>query len=439
MLEGCIMLVMALTFIKIEIMRLLNIHKKIIYFFLIVLLLQSCNKDVEQFTIPNDHTVSGKTLEECLKSNPNDSLYYRLIVKSGQLSLCNSNASNYTLFVTSNDSLKIFLSEYVLNHYGDVLPTTASDSVFSAAINNYVTQEDAAKIILYNTIPQSIIASNLCDVFPNCFYPSAYNPIPSYSAFLRLTTFPTKRNGLWLNEVPIVGSEVTATNGVIHHTSNLVQPPSQYLWERISSDTNLAYLKAAIARADSGTVAPGFMKSALLNIGANLTIFAPTNHAFRTALTSAIAQYFISIDTVPPISAPEAWYTFASALASTPDIFLNTNLFSVLTASRIKGILAYHVLGSRAFTNNFSTDSTYYQTLLNMDTSYTSHPGIQLKGVFGNKYVVSATVKGVGNATPANLMINNRPLTPAPMGTSDQNYLNGVIHKIDQVLLPESL
>ena len=34
----------------------------------------------------------------------------------------------------------------------------------------------------------------------------------------------------------------------------------------------------------------------------------------------------------------------------------------------------------------------------------------------------------------SNIAINP---TPAPGGTSDQHYLNGVIHKIDQVLRPQ--
>ena len=56
------------------------------------------------------------------------------------------------------------------------------------------------------------------------------------------------------------------------------------------TDTGLTYLKAAILRADSGTGSPGTLQSGLMNIGANLTVFAPTDSAFRATLTGAIYQ-----------------------------------------------------------------------------------------------------------------------------------------------------
>jgi hypothetical protein len=62
------------------------------------------------------------------------------------------------------------------------------------------------------------------------------------------------------------------------------------------------------------------------------------------------------------------------------------------------------------------------------------HPGIGLQATFTGSFVSSATVKGAANATAAKILINP---TPAPSGTSDQFYLNGVLHKIDQVLLPQ--
>jgi len=46
--------------------------------------------------------------------------------------------------------------------------------------------------------------------------------------------------------------------------------------------------------------------------------------------------------------------------------------------------------------------------------------------------VGAATVKGLANASASNVIIN-----PLPAGSSDQHYVNGVMHKIDQVLLPQ--
>ena len=116
-------------------------------------------------------------------------------------------------------------------------------------------------------------------------------------------------------------------------------------------------------------------------------------------------------------------------LSSTPEGF------NQLPIRTVKGIVVYHILGVRAFTNNFPTDTTSYPTLLN--GAIPAHPGVKLKATFGTLFVTGAVVKGLGNPTASNIIINTMPLLPDPVGTSDQNYLNGVLHKIDQLLLPQ--
>jgi len=169
---------------------------------------------------------------------------------------------------------------------------------------------------------------------------------------------------------------------------------------------------------------------ALQNIGANLTVFAPTDAAFQATITGAVAQVLIGLG-VPPATA----LAQATALASTPAVFSNPNLYPYLTAETVKGIVVYHVLGTRAFTNNLPTTAANFPTLLN--GGIPAHPGLTIQATFGVPFVTSATVKGLGNATASNVQINASPLIPDPNGTSDQHYLNGVIHKIDQVLLPQ--
>jgi len=51
--------------------------------------------------------------------------------------------------------------------------------------------------------------------------------------------------------------------------------------------------------------------------------------------------------------------------------------------------------------------------------------------------VTAATVKGAANATASNVIINALPFLPDPAGTSDQHFINGTLHKINQVLLPQ--
>jgi hypothetical protein len=148
-------------------------------------------------------------------------------------------------------------------------------------------------------------------------------------------------------------------------------------------------------------------------------------------LFGLIAQTLINNGVPPQIAIPTA-----TQLASTPGVFTNPALASALTPQTVKGIVVYHVLGSRAFTNNFPTTETGYPTLLN--SAIPTHPGLKLKATFTppNPFVTTATVKDVYNNSPAaNIFINAQPLTPDPYGTSDQNFVNGVLHKIDKVLL----
>jgi len=105
-------------------------------------------------------------------------------------------------------------------------------------------------------------------------------------------------------------------------------------------------------------------------------------------------------------------------------------LFGTLTATTVKGILVYHLFSNTAFTVNFPMTPTKYPTLLN--SAIPSHPGIELTATFTGPFVSAATVKGLGNATAANIIIN-----PAANGSSDQLYINGVLHKITQLLIPQ--
>ena len=78
---------------------------------------------------------------------------------------------------------------------------------------------------------------------------------------------------------------------------------------------------------------------------------------------------------------------------------------------------------------------TAVKTLLNSGIAV--HPGVIVKATFvspfpGVSVVAAATVKGAANSTASNILISSTP----PF-TSDIHQINGVIHKIDQVLLPQ--
>lgn len=403
---------------------------------LLVLLLSisflvSCNKNVEQMGDIMQPQHSGETLDQLLRSNPDDSLYYRLMIKGGQVGMISDSNKSFTMFVPGNEAMKKFITAIS----GGVVVPILPNSVFSQFITNFITAEQAAALVQYNTMPQAIKTSSIPATFPNFFYPSTFNPVPSLSTLFRLDVYPSTINGAWLNNLPLTSLNTNAYNGIIHHCAGLAVPPQRYLWDRINTDTGLTYLKAAIIRADSGTAAPGFLQGVLGNIGANLTVFAPTNEAFQNTLKGLIAQTLISQGVPQQIALAQA-----TALSSTPDVFNNSLLYSVLTAEKVKGLIAYHLLGSRAFTNNFPTNNPNppqpIPTLLTVPGMSNALP-VFLNCKFGMPFVDSATVKGLGNPAPVNIIINSTPLTADPDGTSDQLYLNGILHKIDGILMPQ--
>lgn len=390
------------------------------------LLIGACNKDVEQFPDITFQNNSGPGLATALAANTNYSLYNAVVAKSGMAATLNDSTRTLTMFVPGNAAVKQAIA--ILT--GGAVPATAADAVHLGFINSAnFTQLDAAGIVGYNTIPQKVDFATLTHVFPNLQYPSLINPAPQLSALLRLTTFLSKTNGNFVNNVPVISTAMAAGNGVMYETGAVVVPPQRFLWDRINTDPELTYLKAAIARADEGVPAASSLSGYLQNIGANFTVFAPTDAAFKTTLTGIIYQVLVA-QSVPPSTA----MTQATALSSTPGVFTNPAVASVLTPTTVQGIVVYHIMATRAFLNNLPTVQQNFPTLLN--GAVASHPGLGLKVTMSGPLAASATVKGAANATAANVAIN--PI-PDAIGSSDQHYLNGVLHKIDQVLLPQAL
>ena len=192
-------------------------------------------------------------------------------------------------------------------------------------------------------------------------------------------------------------------------------PPSRSLWDTINNGPQLTYLKAALKRADEGIPAASTLQAALQNIGLNVTVFAPTDDAFRTFLTGAIAQYLISqqVPQATAVAQATALVTaYGSTLLSNPGSIpgLGPTLSSVITPTLVRGIVVYHVLsaqsgsfappGIRVFSVNLPTAPTLVKTLLNSVVSV--HPGVTVSATFNGPVVTAATVKGAANATASN-------------------------------------
>ena len=381
------------------------------------LFLSACNKaplDPDPIKLPVQATTP--TLATLLDNADSSFTFLKAaVVKAGLLPNLASPSARYTVFAPNN-------AAFILSG----IPSVAAINSLPAA--------SLAGLISYHVIPQTITAANIPTGFPNFEYPTILNPTtgsPAFNPLVRLTTFPSRRgSAAWVNNIPITAVDISAVNGLLHKVYTLVSPPSKYVWDNIAESSDLTYLKAAIIRADIGVAVAIHLQTALKSFGVNLTLLAPTNLAFQTLLTGAIYQSLV-LQGMPPATA----YPTAQYLASTTGVFSNPALFGALSAQTVKGIVVYHILGTsipgiRVFSVNLPTTPTAIKTLLN--GAIAAHPGVLAKATFSGPFVGAATFKGAANTTASNVIIN--PLNPF---ATDQNYVNGVIMKIDQVLLPQ--
>jgi len=414
---------------KITIMK--KINYKLLLLLSTVVFITSCNKDLEQFapiTVPGYPTGNG--IAATIALNPNDSLFSKLIVRSGMSTTLNDLTKSFTLFAVDNPGMRIFVNAAS----GGLIPIAAPDAVHANFISTLIPAASAAGIINYNTIGQKFLAANISSAFPN--YPLTSQIIlDPAQPFVRMNIFPVRGTAYsYVNNLPITvaGLDQLAANGVIHHTYTIVAPPTATLKAMIAGESTLSYFRAAIARADSGTVAGTSQFDFLLNYGVtNMTVLAPNDAAFQSLVFGLVySQVFAATGSTAIATA------FANGAVAAGPAFLSTNN---VTTAQIKGIIAYHLLATkttsyqpniRVFSVNIPATPTFIKTLVN--GAFDAHPGILAKATYAGPFAIGATFTGLGN-------FGGAPYsgTPANAVAIDKHAVNGVYHIIDKVLLPQ--
>ena len=405
------------------------------------LFLSACNK-LELAGVPNAVPVQGTTPTlATLLDDPSFSILKAAVERAGLaapagrptlLQQLGNPAQRFTVFAPDDASF-------------------IASGVPSAAAIGTLPVATVFGIVSYHVVPQEIRSGSIATTFPNFQYPTILNPNPAASALLRLTTFPSVRsNGAWVNNIPITAVNINAVNGVLHKVARIVAPPSVDLWAAISADAQLTYLRAALQRADSGIAVGARLQDALSiaanpsAIGSNLTIFAPTDDAMKAFLTRAITGALMAqgLDQATAFGQASFLVNSVGTLLLTNPGAISPALAVALSPTTVRGLLAYHVISSqrgsfappgiRIFSVNIPTTATLVRTLLNSVVAV--HPGVTVQATFvpGLPVVGAITVKGAANATASNVLISFTP----PF-TSDLHQVNGVIHKIDQVLIPQ--
>jgi transforming growth factor-beta-induced protein len=175
------------------------------------------------------------------------------------------------------------------------------------------------------------------------------------------------------NGAKVTAADLVAKNGVMHTIDRVLAPPTQNLLQLVQGNPDLSLLAAAITRA--GTVSPKLIDGVSPPFGTASTILAPGNAAFQAA----------------------GYPDIAKINATDPKVLAD--------------LLLYHILPGFVF----STDLVNGQVGTASDTS--RKITVTVSGT-------SPAVQGTGNTQPANLTSPNRLA------------LDGIVHIIDQVLIP---
>lgn len=349
----------------------------------------SCNKDLTEPTPITQAEPTGKSLTDTIAGDATLSIFRAAITR----------AATNTTFGTS---LAALFSDRTAA-FTVFAPTDAAfqlSGIPSVAAVNTLRPGFLDTVLRYHIVGgQRVTSAAIPTTFPNLQLPTQLvlaQPSAAIPPGLRMSIFPSRRGAnAWANNIPLTAVDIQAANGVIHKTAALVAPPTTTIKGLLASNpAKYSILLAAIQRADSGQVAGlGRLDSAINFAPANLTVFAPNNDAFRALF---------------PAGTPDA------AIIATLN---NHQAFPVQT---VRAIIAYHLLGVRAFSVNFAAGPAPVNTQLVIPPGTTPIP------VFVTYSGATFTVRSVATNAPEITIV-----------TRDQHAINGVVHEINQVLRPQ--
>jgi len=301
---------------------------------LLTLTTVSCKKD----STPDAMTTH--TITDVAASNPDFSTLVLALKRAGlDVALANG-ASTFTVFAPTNAAFASLLTE------------------LKVASLNDIPVETLTKVLLYHVKSGKAMASQIT----SGYYPTLANgPVADSFLSLYVDMANTKIN----DRAKIVQTDVMADNGVIHAIDKVLLPMS--ISDHAVANATFTSLVAALSKAN--------LVGALADNTKTYTVFAPTNDAFASLLTSL-------------------------------GVTLNN-----LSAETLSPILLYHVLSgyipaSKVAEGYFPTVST----------------------AFGKNVLVQI-------ATSTGVLLNNSSKVIA----TDVVATNGIIHVIDKVLLPPTV
>jgi transforming growth factor-beta-induced protein len=337
-----------------------------------------------------------KTIVETVVGSTDFDILEAAVLKAGLATALGAN--NLTVFAPNDVAFVAALRSVTGS-------TTLDEAGALAAINGLTATStplnipQLTAILQYHVLSSKVLAADV-PAGPNAAVPTLLGatgtPLPIY----------TTRSGsnVSVNGIQVTTANVLASNGVIHIVNRLIAPPLGpgqagdivgFLTSSFSANQyNL--LVAAATKTD--------LVGALRGTGP-LTLFAPTDDAFLATLrvlanapTLTEQQGIDAINGLTPTST------------------------SPISIADLKNILLYHVVSGRVYSTNLTAGDV--PSLLNVTGSTTAFQTLTIA-----LPTTGPTVKGSKNTTASNVFV-------ASSLAYDITTTNGVIHTIDQVLLP---
>ncbi len=301
-------------------MKLFNFSQILSYKLLLCLLglsilITSCKNDDDDAPAPN-------TIVNVASGNANFSILASAVVKAG-LAETLSGTTKYTVFAPTNAAFE-------------------AAGITQATIDNFAAGDPALQeILLYHVLAGEVRAADVSTGL--------------------VTTAATSNNQMYINAgdavkingtVTVTQTDLLASNGVIHVVDAVIEKPDNIATTATNitatasnADAGFSFLLAAINEAGLN------LNTIATNNGGTLTVFAPTNAAFKEAglMTEAAVRN--------------------------------------LGAAALTEILQYHIVAGRVFSSDL-TDAANPATLLTEGNLYVS---ISDAGVFLNEAQVTAT------------------------------------------------
>ena len=277
---------------------------------------------------------------------------------------------------------------------GDALKTGSltifaptNDAFKAAGFNDVAAVTAQTPAAIRNILQYHVLKTKL----PSASVPTGDNL--SVVALNGVSLFITRtNNGFFVNGARVTLADQEASNGVIHTIDRVLVPSILNVSQTIETNPNFTFVNVALKRIIQLSPVLGATLNNQLATTENITVFLPTDDAFRT--TSA----FTTLGSIQNASAANV----------------------VVLAN----VLGYHAVRNRLFTNTLEA-ITNAGTARGSLTSLNNNRTIELSFNATTKII---SLKGANNG---NNLAN-------VLGGARNNIItkNGVIHAIDRVLLP---